>query len=309
MRLFASLLSLCSLFGPLVLSYKLSKQYVGKDFFNGFNFVTYDDPTHGYVNYVDVDTAWSKRLVSVRDNDYTNIVPQYSRGRDSIRLESTTNFTKGLFILDLDHMPHGCGSWPAFWTVGPNWPYSGEIDIIENVHESNVNQQTLHTGADCSQSGSTSQMTGSWACTNCDVFATGNAGCGVVGPADSYGAEFNNGQGGVYAMEWTDNYIQVFFFPRSTLPANVLSSSPDPSSWGQPVGYWSLGSSCSAEHFQAHQIVFDDTFCGDWAGATFAAACPSQASAFGSCEAYVQNSPGDFKDAFWLINSLKVYEM
>ncbi|RYY77614.1 glycosyl hydrolase family protein [archaeon] len=78
--------------------------------------------------------------------DYTNIVSQYSRGRDSIRLESTNTFTKGLFILDLDHMPHGCGSWPAFWTVGSNWPYNGEIDVIENIHESNVNQQTLHTG-------------------------------------------------------------------------------------------------------------------------------------------------------------------
>ncbi|RYY77613.1 hypothetical protein EON63_18405 [archaeon] len=70
----------------------MEKEYIGKSFFDGFNFVTYDDPTHGYgtlnyinlvekfpaimlfamiaiVNYVDVDTAWSKQLVAVQDNN------------------------------------------------------------------------------------------------------------------------------------------------------------------------------------------------------------------------------------------------
>ena len=23
----------------------------------------------------------------------------------------------------------GCGTWPAFWLVGPNWPNGGEIDV------------------------------------------------------------------------------------------------------------------------------------------------------------------------------------
>lgn len=33
---------------------------------------------------------------------------------------------KGVFIADIAHMPGGaCGSWPAFWMFGPNWPNSG----------------------------------------------------------------------------------------------------------------------------------------------------------------------------------------
>lgn len=34
-------------------------------------------------------------------------------------------------ILDVRHMPQGCGTWPAFWEVGANWPFGGELDIIE----------------------------------------------------------------------------------------------------------------------------------------------------------------------------------
>ena len=31
-------------------------------------------------------------------------------------------------------MPTGCGTWPAYWLCGENWPYKGEIDIIEGVN-------------------------------------------------------------------------------------------------------------------------------------------------------------------------------
>jgi beta-glucanase (GH16 family) len=52
-----------------------------------------------------------------------------------VRLTSKNSYTHGLVILDLAHMPGGvCGTWPAFWMVGPNWPNSGEIDIIEGVN-------------------------------------------------------------------------------------------------------------------------------------------------------------------------------
>jgi len=68
--------------------------------------------------------------------DSKNIVNPESRGRDSIRISSKRAFDESVVIIDLEHMPHGCGTWPAFWTRsqdGP-WPTGGEIDIIEVAH-------------------------------------------------------------------------------------------------------------------------------------------------------------------------------
>lgn len=77
-----------------------------------------NDPTHGYVNYVDQGTAQGQGLIGQRDGkiyigvDHTNIAS--GRGRNSIRLESKNRYTRGLVLLDLQHMPGGqCGSWPA----------------------------------------------------------------------------------------------------------------------------------------------------------------------------------------------------
>jgi hypothetical protein len=40
----------------------LKDQWRGKDFFQGWNWVTDDDPTHGRVNYVSQDEAIDKNL-------------------------------------------------------------------------------------------------------------------------------------------------------------------------------------------------------------------------------------------------------
>ena len=51
-------------------------------------------------------------------------------GRPSVRITSQESYETGLIILDLGHMPGGiCGTWPAFWTVGPDWPNGGEIGM------------------------------------------------------------------------------------------------------------------------------------------------------------------------------------
>lgn len=47
--------------------------------------------------------------------------------RNSVRLEGLRRFNRGLFIIDLRHMPAGCGTWPAFWlTDEANWPVNGK---------------------------------------------------------------------------------------------------------------------------------------------------------------------------------------
>jgi hypothetical protein len=74
-----------------------------------------DDPTHGYVNYVDLATAEAAGLWSTNSNsvymgvDYTSIGS--GRGRSSVRIMSKNTYNHGLFILDLAHMPEGCGTW------------------------------------------------------------------------------------------------------------------------------------------------------------------------------------------------------
>jgi len=286
-------------------AYRRGDNWSGWNFYDQFNFFTAGDPTHGYVQFVDRDEAQSTGLISVNEHGQTYMGVDHSNnggnGRKAVRLESKEQYGEGLYILDLAHMPGSiCGTWPAFWTVGDNWPHGGEIDIIEGVNREETNAMTLHTNAGCFmngqwQSGRTMQG-------NCDVVPTGNAGCGVqANKANTYGDNFNRNGGGVYAMERTSGSIRVWFFPRNGIPGDVLSDSPNPCNWGQPDADFPLGDNCPNNHFGNHRIVFDITFCGDWAGAVFGQQCPGM----GDCVNYVRNNPGDFAESYWLINSLK----
>lgn len=67
--------------------------------------------------------------------DPYQVVPPEARGRDSSRLTSYAAHTDAVIVLDVQHMPTGCATWPAWWTLsqaGP-WPKGGEIDIIEGM--------------------------------------------------------------------------------------------------------------------------------------------------------------------------------
>ncbi|KAK6974279.1 hypothetical protein R3P38DRAFT_3239573 [Favolaschia claudopus] len=63
------------------------------------------------------------------------------KGLAYVQKDSTTV----LAVNNILAMPHGPSVWPAYWTVGPNWPNSAEIDIIEGVGDSTTNQMTLYT--------------------------------------------------------------------------------------------------------------------------------------------------------------------
>lgn len=107
-------------------------------------------------------------------------------------------------------------------------------------------------------------------------------------------------------MEWTDSQIAVWFFARGSIPSDITSGNPEPSGWGTPTTLFG-GSGCDIDsHFGNHNIVFDTTFCGDWAGNVWSSnsQCSAQAS---TCSDYVANNPSVFDDAYWLINSVKVY--
>jgi len=279
----------------------------GNNFYDHFDFWTRGDPTNGFVRFVDRNTAQSTGLISVASDgsvymgvDYKNQAPN---GRPAIRLQSKQSWTKGLFILDLSHMPGSiCGSWPAYWTVGGNWPEQGEIDIIEGVNKQDHNQMTLHTGSNCNMNTQRNQNGQSYQ-NNCDVRQTGNAGCGVgAAKPNSYGDNFNRAGGGAYAMERSDNGVKIWFFPKGQYPKDLLSANPNPCSWGKPEADFPFGGNCSPNHFGPQNIVFDHTFCGDWAGNAFGGC----GGGMDQCNNFVRSNPGAFKESYWKINSLRV---
>ena len=309
-------------------TYSIVDVFNSTNFFNQFDFFTQPDPTHGFVKYVDVATANRNGLAGFTQGgvylgvDYTNTT---TTGRASVRVTSKKSYTKGLFIADIAHMPAGaagsssCGLWPAFWMFGPNWPASGEIDILEGVNSQAANAVTLHTAAGCSIANTAGAAPGTkLVSSDCH----GSEGCSQTTLArdNNYGAAFNAAGGGVYALEWTDAAITAWFFPRGSALAtrltNTNSSSaaaaaaaPDPSTFGTPLAHFLGGTSCPiSTHFANHNLVFDTTFCGDWAGRAWASdkACAALAP---RCEDYVGKNPGAFSDAYWVVRDVRVYQV
>jgi hypothetical protein len=194
-----------------------------------------------------------------------------------------------------------------FWTLGPNWPKGGEIDILEGVNDYTNNGMTLHTGPGCHIGSDTTQFSGSVTTENCDVNAKDqlkNAGCSIKHPStQSYG--LNQNGGGVYATQWNSDAISVYFFPRGSVPADVLSDNPNPSTWGKPAA--KFAGACDIDKMFAEQkIIIDTTFCGQWAGGAWKdGSCAEKAN---TCEEYVRDNPEAFTEAYWEINALKVYQ-
>ena len=209
---------------------------------------------------------------------------------------------------------HSCHTVPHLLTS--RVIHSGEIDIIEGVHTTTSDTLTLHTSNNCTTTPSSANLfTGTLSTSNCFVNAPNqgnNAGCGIAANNDTtYGAGLNAVGGGIYATEWTDAAISIWFFPRAYIPHDLLHGDhPQPGSagWGEPLAQWTTAGCDIDTHIRDQQIVFDDTFCGDWAGNVWQY-YPQCAPLASSCNAYVANNRSAFADAYWTVNSLKVYQV
>jgi len=126
---------------------------------------------------------------------------------------------------DVRHMPQGCATWPAIWEAGlTNWPYQGEVDILEGTNDAGPNRMTLHTSDGCTMPVNPGQ-TGTTLSTDCNAFVNGNAGCSVADTrGNSYGPSLNNNGGGWFAMERTDSFIKVWFWPRNGGPPGEVQN-------------------------------------------------------------------------------------
>lgn len=296
--------------------YVLEAEHTGASFFDGFDFEDIADPTHGTVDYVDESTARGLGLVSVDAKGHARIAVENetvaTNGRKSVRLRSKKSYEQGLFVIDVDHLPEGNGVWPAFWTVGAKWPAGGEIDIIEGVSNQPTNASTLHTKASCSMAGvdQTATMTGHYTERDCNAGdkATGMPyiGCGVTGPQGSFGPAFNAGGGGVFAMKWTAEAIDVWAWTRARIPDDIAGgATPTPESWGLPVAHFALGTECTPDHFGPQQMILNTTLCGDWAGNVFVGQDGKRGP--DACRAYVLNHPTAFDNAFWDVAYIRTF--
>ena len=98
----------------------------------------------------------------------------------------------------------------------------------------------------------------------------------------------------------------VWFFPRGQVPADLqpgAKGAPEPEGWGAPYARFYSSSACPAEHFLEQKIIFDLTLCGKWAGESFKEQCPGK----GECDAFVRGHPEAFTEAYWELNTLRVY--
>ena len=147
--------------------YKLFQAQEGEHFFNFYDFYDGEDSlgSAGYIRYVGHKRAFDLGIANVTQEityghkgkdfstpfAYMSSSPTEKGPRESVRLEGKTTFNRGLFILDLRHMPAGCGLWPAFWlTNEENWPDFGEIDIVEGINNQTKAKTAMHTSAMCS---------------------------------------------------------------------------------------------------------------------------------------------------------------
>uniref|UniRef100_A0A093V9M9 Putative endo-1,3(4)-beta-glucanase n=1 Tax=Talaromyces marneffei PM1 TaxID=1077442 RepID=A0A093V9M9_TALMA len=162
------------------MTYELASVYDSTNFFNQFSFFSAfnlpiflytSDPTHGFVQYVDANTARTSGLTRIVNNTQiyvgvdnlttlnyptNNAVPDSdvpastANGRKSVRLESRQTFDWGLLIADFAHIPSSiCGTWPAYWTYNYAEDPYGEVDIIEGVNNQIGDVISMHTGARC----------------------------------------------------------------------------------------------------------------------------------------------------------------
>ncbi|BGP12147.1 hypothetical protein JCM10213_004712 [Rhodosporidiobolus nylandii] len=302
--------------------YSLTKNCEGDSFLDCFQFDT-TAGNGGIANFVDEATAKAKELFAVKNGKFhMRVHPVADNGAlDAIKLATKEQYSEGLYIWDVERMPQVCGVWPAIWSTGDDWPNNGEIDVVEYVSHQSMNSMSVHTGTGC-WAGSTGytgkpMMQDKSKALNCDADATSSQGCGFRTADDNTaGIGANYKKDGVYAVEWSSAGIKGWFFPRDSIPSDITSKNPDPSSWDTPVMYISADSCNPSTYFGPQTWIINTQLCGTWAAGTVWNTDNSYAGQEGSCasmtghdtcESYVLNTAHDFKHAYWRIGSFRIY--
>ncbi|KAL3707176.1 hypothetical protein TMatcc_005153 [Talaromyces marneffei ATCC 18224] len=331
------------------MTYELASVYDSTNFFNQFSFFSAfnlpiflytSDPTHGFVQYVDANTARTSGLTRIVNNTQiyvgvdnlttlnyptNNAVPDSdvpastANGRKSVRLESRQTFDWGLLIADFAHIPSSiCGTWPAYWTYNYAEDPYGEVDIIEGVNNQIGDVISMHTGARCRLDDDPQNQTGTDVRTDCSLSTNYVDGCGVSGPLNSYGDLFNAQGGGVWVLWLDKDDLAVWMFPRMEVPDDIVKGTElTLNNWGKSLLHFKSHTGCRAmDQWRNQTIIFNIDFCGEnasgsnWnqpASSSSSQSCADSTS-FSSCEAYVAANPQAFSNSYFLINSVRVYQ-
>jgi len=309
------------------------------------------DCSEGPTYYVSKEEAVNKGIVEVAD-DYTVIraggltpnpdnrttlnhfgaLVEFPYLRESVRLQSKKSWKYMLLVMKFEHLPFGCGTWPAFWTLGPGqWPNGGELDIMEwgNLHL--AQKSSLHTVQNCTLKPQAVNTETWYPDTNgqgynCYTQYPDHIGCapgrtGFVGTGPTLGPH-----PGVFAMQWTAGVIKVFYFPENEIPKDLDTDSPQPHTWPltNVISYYPLKESAAtcekyADVLQPQSVRLNQAFCGDWAeisgwwgqGCDFLAYKTLPAGTSPGCNDFILSPTADEylkENAFWNITYIKIFK-
>lgn len=92
-------------------------------------------------------------------------------------------------------VPRAQGAWPAIWLMpndsSYNWPYKGEIDVIEHLNKDNIVYQTLHSGYIDRENGKNT-------------------------PPSQVQAKINSKKWNVYTVDFDDEFIRMYVNGKKT---------------------------------------------------------------------------------------------
>ncbi|KIJ15318.1 glycoside hydrolase family 16 protein [Paxillus involutus ATCC 200175] len=302
-----------------VVAYDLIREYAGSTFFDRWDFYgSWDNLSLGNATWVTQSEATSQNLAYVNSEGHaiikvdntTNVT--YGENRNSVRITTQDAYDIGsLWIIDLNHIPFGCSVWPAFWSYGPNWPYDGEIDIIEAINMMTYNQMAIHTTPGCTHSGNVDQLGVTGSTTDCSLVT----GCVVTETSpNSYSSNFSDAGGGVWATQFDVSGIFIWFWSRPDVPPSISqansTSSMDISQWGTPHANYFSATCNISQFFTAQKLVLDITLCGSWAGvpSIYNLTC-ADAGPTGICYDDCVVGPGSpgFDDAYFDVSYVRTY--
>ncbi|TRM56237.1 glycoside hydrolase family 16 protein [Schizophyllum amplum] len=304
--------------------YTVNKWLQGQSLLDAFNYDVKPADNQGIANYVDgpssglvyVDGS-EKVVISVDQTPYSDL-------RNAIRMTTKDTFNPSqnlLFIFDIQHIPCMCGTWPALWFTGSNWPMDGEIDVIEGVHLYKQNTMSVHTGSGCNWPNyiinSLSKLTATKPDVySCDANSDYESCGGSQDSPSSFGKAFNDAGGGIFALELNDGGIAMHQWNVADVPQDIWENNPNPSGWGDAVYKMPADECVIGDHFKDLMLVINTNLGGFFSEGVWAidgaggqeTSCQKQTN-FNSAADYVKQMGSVFgDDARWIINKIVIYE-